>query len=274
MSPLKLTLRTPPPCRIDGSALIPDRLAGKARDEILRIELQGWNQRFAVGDLFRISGDDPQRLVLDAMDGSVMRIGAGMHAGELTVGGDAGDYAGESMRGGTLHIRGNAGDYLGAGMRGGGIDVSGTAASFVGSARAGHTQGMAGGIITVRGDAGDRAGDRMRRGLLLISGNAGVYCAARMLGGTIAVLGETGAHAGYLMRRGTMVLNHPIEPLPTFNLNGERELLAMRLLLASIGKHNRAFRVLGSARFTRWLGDLGAEGKGELFVRSGGSGRE
>jgi formylmethanofuran dehydrogenase subunit C len=268
MSPLKLRLRAKPPCQVDASILVPAALAGKSRDEIARIELQGWNQAFPLGELFKISGEDAQKLTLDGVDGSLVRIGAGMQRGELTVIGHAGDYAGESMRGGTLQIRGTAGDYLGAGMRGGSIAVSGNAGTFVGSARAGYTKGMTGGTIVVHGDAGDRAGDRMRRGLLLIEGNAGDYCASRMLAGTIAVLGPIGTDAGYLMRRGTLILNHAAhETLPTFNLNGQPELLAMRLLLASIARRNPAFRTLARARFNRWLGDLGAEGKGEMFVR-------
>jgi len=269
MSPLKLKLRSRPPCQLDASMLVPDALAGKSRDDIARIELQGWNQAFPLGELFKISGEDAQKLTLEGVDGSLLRIGAGMQSGELTVIGDAGDYAGESMRGGTLQVRGNAGDYLGAGMRGGSISVAGNAGAFAGSARAGYTKGMTGGTIVVHGDASDRAGDRMRRGLLLIEGKAGRYCASRMLAGTIAVLGQIGTHAGYLMRRGTLILNEaPDEVLPTFNLNGQPELLAMRLLLASIARRHPAFRPLVEARFDRWLGDLGAEGKGEMFIRS------
>jgi formylmethanofuran dehydrogenase subunit C len=268
MSPLKLSLHVRPPCQIDASALVPSALSGKSRDEIARLSLPGWNQSFAVGDLFKISGEDAQRLTLDGLDGSMVRVGAGLPTGELTVVGRAGDYAGESMRGGTLNVRGSAGDYLGAGMRAGSIAVTGDAGAFVGSARAGHTQGMSGGAITVRGNVGDRAGDRMRRGLLMIEGNAGAYCASRMLAGTIAVLGRMGVGAGYLMRRGTLFSNDAqFDPLPTFNLNGEPDLLAIRMLLASIARRNRAFRPLTHGRFMRWLGDLGAEGKGEIFVR-------
>jgi formylmethanofuran dehydrogenase subunit C len=268
MSSLELRLRTKPPCLIDASPLVPDALAGKSRDEIDRISLQGWNQSFALAELFRVSGEDAQRLVLEGLDGSLLRVGAGMQSGEMTVVGHAGDYTGESMRGGTLNVRGSAGDYLGAGMRAGTITLSGNAGAFVGSARAGHTKGMAGGTIIVRGNVGDRAGDRMRRGLLMIEGSAGSHCASRMLAGTIALLGRCGTHPGYLMRRGTLFLNDALsEPLPTFNLNGQPELLAIRLLLTSLAQRHRAFRQLARQRFTRWLGDLGAEGKGEMFIR-------
>jgi formylmethanofuran dehydrogenase subunit C len=129
-------------------------------------------------------------------------------------------------------------------------------------------KGMTGGCIVVRGAAGDRAGDRMRRGLLLIEGSVGSYCAARMLAGTLVALGRVGSHAGYLMRRGTLLLADPgVDLPPTFNHNGTHELLAIRLLLASLAGHGAAFRRFGKrANFDRWLGDLACEGKGEILV--------
>lgn len=270
MSALTFRLRVKPPCRVDASSLAPSLLAGKSRDEISRLSLLGWNESFAVGDLFSITGDDAARIVLDGLDGSFLRVGAGLEAGSITVIGDAGDYAGESMRSGTLVIRGEAGDYLGAGMRGGNITVSGNAGSFAGSGRAGEMKGMSGGVLIIRGHTGDRAGDRMRRGLLLIEGNTGSYCAARMLAGTMVVLGSVGANLGFLMRRGTLMIADPeVKLLPTFNCNGQHELLAIRLLLDSLAEYGPAFRHFAKCGpFMRWLGDLGAEGKGEILVSS------
>ena len=110
----------------------------------------------------------------------------------------------------------------------------------------------------------------MRRGLLLVEGSVGSYCAARMLAGTIVALGHVGPQPGYLMRRGTIVLaDARFEPLPTFNNNGQHDLLAIRLLLESLAQHGSAFRRLAKQRqFQRWLGDLGAEGKGEVLIAS------
>jgi formylmethanofuran dehydrogenase subunit C len=268
VKPLTLRLKTKPPCLVDAAALRPRALAGKPREDILRIALQGWNQSFAVGDLFTVSGEDAGRVVLEGLDGSLIRVGAELDAGELTVSGHAGDYAGEAMRAGTLIVRGQAGDYLGAEMRGGAITVSGNCGAFAGSGRAGAMKGMSGGSIVVRGSAGDRAGDRMRRGLMLVEGSVGSYCAARMLAGTIVALGHVGLQPGYLMRRGTIVLaDARFEPLPTFNDNGRHELLAIRLLLESLAQYGPAFRRLARQRlFARWVGDLGAEGKGEILV--------
>lgn len=272
MSALKFVLKHSPPSAVDLSGLRPSLLASKSRKEIAKLTLTGWNEVHRVGDLFSIRGDDAQRIVIDGANERLMRIGADLDGGELTVVGTAGDYLGESMRGGTIVGRGDAGAFVGAGMRGGRIDVTGNAGAFVGSGRAGSLQGMAGGAIVVRGNAGDRAGDRMRRGLLLVEGNAGDYCVSRMLAGTAVVLGRVGVDAGYLMRRGTLVLGRsPHELLPTFNHNGWHDLLAIRLLLDSLAVYGKRFQSFARSRpsLSRWLGDLGCDGKGEILIAPG-----
>lgn len=268
MKPLTFRLKAKPPCRVDASPLVPTALTGKSREEVARLPLLGWNESIAAGELFSIAGEDTGRVVLEGLDGSLVRVGAGLDGGELTVVGHAGDYAGESMRRGALVVRGSAGDYLGAGMRSGTLTVSGDVGAFAGSGRAGELSGMAGGCIVVRGSAGDRAGDRMRRGLLLIEGSVGSYCAARMVAGTIVVLGRVATHPAYLMRRGTLLLvDREVELLPTFNDNGRHQLLAVRLLLASLAQYGPSFRQFAKrGDFARWLGDLGCEGKGEVLI--------
>lgn len=269
---LKFVLKQTPPSAVDVSGLRPSALAGKSRKEIAQLPLTGWNEVHRVGDLFAIRGDGAQRIVIDGADERLLRIGAGLDGGELTVVGAAGDYLGESMRGGSITVRGDTGALVGAGMRGGRIEVSGNVGAFAGSGRAGALQGMAGGVIVVRGNAGDRAADRMRRGLLLIEGNAGDYCASRMLAGTTVVLGRVGIDAGYLMRRGTLVLGRsPHELLPTFNHNGWHDLLAIRLLLESLAVYGKRFQSFARSRpsLSRWLGDLGCDGKGEILIAPG-----
>lgn len=264
---MRLKLLARPPCLVDVSSLTPDQLGWKSRAQVERLQLPGWNQTFAVGDLFRVSGDDPARMILDELDGGFIGVGAGMRSGQLDVVGNAGDYAGEALQGGMLRIAGNAGDFLGAGMRAGRIEVIGNAGEFAASARRGQVQGMRGGTIVVRGNVGERAGDRMRRGLLLVCGNAGSFCASRMLAGTIAVLGRLGPQPGWLMRRGTVIAGDAsVAPLPTFNPNGTPELLAIRMLTEAIARMQPAFRPLVKARLARWVGDLAAEGLGELLI--------
>lgn len=269
MRPLTLRLKAPPPCRIDAAPLTPRGLAGKSRAEIERIALLGWNEKFAVGELFALRGDDAGRVALQGLDGSLLRLGAGLDGGELTVDGHAGDYAGESMTGGTITVNGSAGDYLGCGMKGGRITCSGDAGAFTGSGRAGELRGMSGGAIVIRGRAGDRTGDRMRRGLLLVEGSVGNYCAARMLAGTLVALGAAGSNPAYLMRRGTVVFaDREVGLPPTFNHSGDGELLAIRLLLESLARYGPAYKGLArrGGRWSRWVGDLGAGGAGEVLV--------
>lgn len=272
MKPLTLRLKVRPPCRIDAAPLSPRGLAGKSRAEIERIALGGWNETFAVGALFAVRGEDAGRVVLQDLEGSFLRVGAGLDGGELTVVGHSGDYAGESMTGGAMTVNGDAGDYLGVGMTGGTITCTGNAGAFTGSGRPGELRGMAGGAIVIRGSAGDRIGDRMRRGLLLVEGSVGDYCAARMLAGTLVALGAVGSNPAYLMRRGTVIFaDRAVDLLPTFNHSGDSELLAIRLLLQSLARYGPAFKPLaGQAdRLSRWVGDLGAGGKGEVLVAQG-----
>jgi len=67
------------------------------------------------------------------------------------------------------------------------------------------------------------------------------------------------------MRRGTLLLNDATaEALPTFNLNGTPELLAIPLLLPAIARIHSAFRPRAQVRVAHWLGDLGAGGKGDV----------
>lgn len=269
MKPLTLTLKQRPPCSLDASPLTPAAFVGKSLDDIRRMSLIGWNATFSVGDLFALKGDDHQHIVFEDLDGSLFRIGANLTEGRIDAHGDCNDYLGESMRGGTLVAHGKAGTHVGSGMRKGTLEIKGDAGAFAGSGRAGEMQGMSGGMIVVRGKAGDRLGDRMRRGTIIVEGGVGNYCASRMLAGTIIALGPVAAHPGYLMRRGTLVFDDTDAPiLPTFNDNGVQDLLAIRLLLLSLSKHSRAVDRIASRVRTmrRWLGDLGADGKGEILI--------
>jgi len=70
------------------------------------------------------------------------------------------------------------------------------------------------------------------------------------------------------MRRGSLFFADPqLNVLPTFNHNGHQDLLAIRLLLNSLSRYGVAFRDFAKrVPLERWLGDLGCEGKGEMFI--------
>ena len=183
--------------------------------------------------------------------------------------GDAGAYAGADMRGGEVIVSGSAGMLAACGMRGGELKIGANAGDFLGGALAGEMRGMRGGMVTVAGNAGDRVGDRMRRGVILIGGDAGQYCASRMIAGTIAVIGRVGSHAGYAMTRGTLLCSHaPARMLTTFNECGTFELGFLSLLVRQWKGLSAPFDQLAARapRVQRWMGDIGAGGKGEILV--------
>ncbi|HZP93704.1 MAG TPA: formylmethanofuran dehydrogenase subunit C [Burkholderiales bacterium] len=270
MSGLRLTLRGTPPGSVDCSPLAPDLLAGKSRKDIEAIELQCGNRRLRVGELFAVEGDDPNTVAFRGGSARLLRIGAGMKSGSVTVEGECGDYLGFGMRGGAISIAGDAGAFAGSGMRAGRIEIRGNAGDFLGAALPGDRQGMRGGAIVVHGSAGDRAGDRMRRGLILIKGNAGSYCGARVLAGTILVAGEAGYAPGYGLKRGTLLLERaPRELLPTFRDSGVHSLLFLALLEKEMLREGGPFTAFLplAGRVRRFCGDLATGGAGEILVR-------
>lgn len=270
MSGLRFTLRRTPPGSVDCSPLAPDLLAGKSGKEIEAIELQCGNRRLRVGELFAVEGDDANAVAFRAGSPRLLRVGAGMKSGSVTVEGECGDYLGLGMLGGAISVAGNAGAFAGSGMRAGRIEIRGDAGDFLGAALAGDRQGMRGGAIVVHGSAGDRAGDRMRRGLVLIKGDVGAYCGSRMLAGTILVAGEAGYAPGFGLKRGTLLLQRlPRGLLPTYRDSGVHSLLFLRLLEKEMRREGGAlagFLPL-AGRVRRFCGDLATGGAGEILVR-------
>ncbi|HEV8645022.1 MAG TPA: formylmethanofuran dehydrogenase subunit C [Burkholderiales bacterium] len=267
MSALTLTLRALPPHSVDLSPLIPDRLAGLSRAAIENIAVG--SRGLQLSDLFAVSGDDAQQMIICNSSERLTHIGSGMTQGTITVEGDCGAYGGLGMRGGRIVVTGNAGAFAGSGMSAGGLEIRGNAGDFLGGALPGDKQGMRGGIIVVHGNAGDRAADRMRRGLILVGGNAGAYCGSRMLAGTVLVSGHVGVMPGFALRRGTLLLAQRPPELPvTFQDSGEHALLFLTLLERELRRESERFArflPLGN-RVRRYCGDLANSGTGEILV--------
>jgi len=269
MSTLCLTLKDPPPQRVDMSPLSTDRLTGKTASEVAAIELPSGNRLVRADSLFDITGDSAAEVEIRGACDRLDRIGAGMSRGRVVVRGDAGAYLGAGMTGGQLEVHGSASAYAGTGMQNGTVLIAGNAGDFLAAAIPGDRWGMTGGTVVVGGDAGDRAGDRMRRGMVLIEGNAGAYCAARMVAGTIAVWGSVGPFPGLAMRRGTLLLRSvPERLLPTFNDCGEQPQGFLTLLLRSWRGLPSKFASLPDRdlRARRFMGDRANGGAGEILV--------
>jgi formylmethanofuran dehydrogenase subunit C len=270
MSALTLTLKQAPAQRIDCAPLTPDNLAEKSAAEIAAVELVSGNSTVTVSDVFELSGDDTQDIVINNSTNKLDFIGKAMTTGRITVNGDAGGYVGQFLQGGDIVINGNTYVYTGCEMKSGQIKVNGNAGDFIGGARPGYKNGMTGGTVIVTGNTGARTGDHMRRGYILIEGNAGDYCGARMVSGTIAVLGQVGAHLGYGMKRGTLLLQNTPQHGISANFNdcGSHTLAFLPLMLASFKKLDSKFAELDTfSRVQRYAGDIGGIGMGEILVR-------
>jgi formylmethanofuran dehydrogenase subunit C len=262
-----MTLTARPPAPVDMSPLTPEALAGKHRAEIASLCLSAGTRRLRVDELFEVDGEGAPNILIRASSPRLLRVGAGMAAGRITVEGEVGMYAGAEMRGGTLAISGDAGALAGCAMHGGVLHIGGRVGDFAAGALPGARRGMDGGTMIIEGNARDRAGDRMRRGTLLIGGDAGDYCGARMLAGTIVVRGSVGAAAGAAMQRGTLLLARMPPLLGTFSDCGVHALPFLRLLrkyLLEAGPPFQRFAFDDTVR--RFIGDRAYGGLGEILV--------
>lgn len=266
MSAMTFCLRPGVPFPVDCSFLLPERLAGRSRQEIEQLALAGSGDP-RVGDLFQVGGDDTQSIIITG-DGRLAGVGRGMKQGTIVVEGDAGDYAGDGMRGGRLVISGSAGAFAGTGMSGGRLEIAKDAGAFLGGARPGERRGMRGGFITVAGNAGDRVADRMRRGLIVVNGNAGSYCASGMIAGTVLVRGAVGVAPGFGLKRGTLLLERqPQRLLATFQDCGTFDWLWLSLLEHQLRTEPAASVALPlRTRRRRYCGDLAEGGAGEILI--------
>ncbi len=269
MSALMLTLKKRPDQRVDMSPLVCQKLEGLSPVDIGQLGLQSGNRIVRVEELFKISGDDVQNIIIAGSFNKLDYIGKELEGGKITVEGDAGAYLGQGMKGGVIELQGDAGLYAGCEMKDGLIEIDGNAGDFLGGALPGNKQGMKGGVILVKGNVGERAGDHMRRGLILIEGDAGDYCGSRMVAGTIAVMGRTGRYLGYAMRRGTLLLWNKPQLSATFNDCGSHTLAFLPILFSSFKKFNSRFAdsAIAFNRVQRYGGDMAGMGKGEVLLR-------
>ena len=268
MSALTFRLRAVPPVSVDASVLSPHRLTGLTRAQIEALQMALGNRSVSVADLFEVSGDDAQHVIVESANERLTHLGAGLQGGTLVVEGDAGAYLGLGMSAGRIGVSGNAGIFAGCEMGGGSIEIAGNAGDWLGAALPGDKQGMRGGLIHVHGRAADRAADRMRRGLIVIERGAGAYLGARMLAGTVIVKGGIGANPGFALRRGTLLLQSPPQHLPaTYNDCGRHALLFLRLLERELRARGGLEAFLPLPRTVRrYCGDMATGGKGEILL--------
>ncbi len=269
MSALTLRLRSLPAQRLDMSPFTPLNLAAMTARQVAEIPLRLGNLELQTGELFEVSGNDTEHIVIQAESDKLDGIGTALDRGKVLVEGHAGAYLGRRMMGGRIQVTGNSGILSGSSMSGGLITIEGDAGDLLGGAAAGERRAMRGGRIHVRGKAGDRVGDRQRRGIIVIEGNAGDYTASRMVAGTIVILGEVGHHCGLEMRRGSLLLAREPQNFPlSFNYNGKQNLGFLTLLKKTLAKDFPRLEFPTDIGVQRWVGDLACDGRGEILVSS------
>jgi len=273
MSGWHFRLRQPPPLRVDLRGVTPAALAALSAAQVQQLPVVHGNEALALAELFDMAPGEEGVLRFEGNLERFDRIGWQMDSGSIHVEGPAGHYAGGCMRGGELRIEGHAGLLAACEMAGGSIDVRGDVGDFAASTLPGSMDGMRGGTLVVHGNAGERFGDRMRRGTALVHGGAGAFLGSRMVAGTIGVGGSVGAHAGFGMRRGSIVFAEAGAALPesigsalTFVANRAATPVFWALLARDLARHGGLFSDLPARRIERHLGDLSADGKGELVV--------
>lgn len=265
-----LTLREQPPVRIRASSLIPERLQGLDAAAVSTLRVRCGRRAIAVGELFEVSGETGELVVMTGDLSRVDGIGAGMSSGRIVVEGRCGDHAGAGMRGGLLEVRGDAGAWAGAAMTGGRLRVEGDAGARLGGAYPGARAGMTGGEIMVMGDAGEESGAGMRRGLVAVGGRTATGAGLRMLAGTVIALGGIGAEAGMGNKRGSLVSGRALTPLPVYAYATSFAPPALRMQLRQLRDLGLPVDdVLLSATWDRWSGDRTELTRGEILIFNG-----
>lgn len=267
--PLRLIYRTAATLPVELDGLLPSALRGRAMADVERLPVWQGNRQVPLAELFKVSGQADENLVLEGDLAGVHGIGRGLDSGCIRVIGPAGRHLGAAMTGGEIRVQGSAGDWVGAEMRGGLIAVAASAGDYVGGAFFGSPHGMTGGTILVGGDAGDQPARTMRRGLIVVGGNVGAFAALDMIAGSLVVLGACGRAAAAGMRRGTLaVLGPAADLLPSFQPGSACELQFMRLYLVRLRKLGLSVSdELLAGRYRMHHGDALAGGRGEVLVR-------
>jgi len=270
MSGWRLKLKALPALRVDLRGVTPMALAPLPAAQIERFLVGYGNARVPLAEFFQLAphGDD-EALVFEGDLARFDRVGWQMAQGRIAVAGNVGHYAGGCMRAGEMLVEGSAGLLAACEMAGGTLTVQGDVDDFAASTLPGSMDGMRGGTFIVGGRAGARFGDRMRRGTAIVRGDAGDFLASRMVAGTIAVGGRPGAHVGWGMRRGSVVLAAGLTAvdLPaTFVPALAAADVFWQLLARDLARHGGPFANLDGRRFDRHLGDLAADGKGEIIL--------
>jgi formylmethanofuran dehydrogenase subunit C len=263
---ITLTLRAALERPLEGDVIAPDRLAALGVQEITALPLWDGRNSIPLGDVFTVSGERSQNVVLEGDLARLHGVGTMMSAGTLEVTGSIGNGVGARMRGGAIRVQGSAGDDAGSAMSGGSLVIGGNAADRAGGAMQGASKGMTGGDIVVRGSVAREAGARMRRGTLFCAAS-GTGTGLGMIAGNIIVAGAVGDGVGAGNKRGSIVALGGVTVPPTYayacTYRPPHVSLMLLFLRSRYGISVDDAHLHGF--FKRYSGDLAEIGKGEIL---------
>ncbi|HEX2475018.1 MAG TPA: formylmethanofuran dehydrogenase subunit C [Lacipirellulaceae bacterium] len=280
---IKLTYRAETSVPVEIEGLTPDWACDKSLAEIERFEIFHGNRKLPLAEMFSVTGDaSDKRFDFEGNLSGVHWVGAHMRSGRIYVNGPAGRHIGSELRGGEIHVEGDAGGWVGCEMRAGFIHVQGNAGHLVGAAYRGSAKGMTGGTIIVNGGAGNEIGLSMQKGTIAIGGTAGDMIGFNMTDGMILVVGDAGIRAGAGMRGGMIAMLGPTPSpmLPSFRFDRTYRVGTAHQDPANGGQcppytmlrelREKGLRLDESMlpeSVDVYVGDLVAEGSGEIYVR-------
>lgn len=270
--PVEFKLHQPLQVPVECDQLTPDQLMGRSLDDIRQIPAFYGRRQKQIGDLFQVSGDDPEELRFHGDLKRFRGIGRRMKSGSIQVDGSCGTHCGAEMSGGTIEVQGSTDDWLGAEMKNGTIIVHGNTGKAAGAAYLASASGMKNGTIIVHGNAGQEIGRKMRRGTIVVRGQAGDLAGLQMIGGTIILKEAIGDHIGAWMKKGTIIcLQQPVTNdffvpsciySPTF-------VSVYALYLKQFGVQLPDPSQTAPGHWVRYIGDVSRAGHGELLVWNG-----
>ena len=263
---ITLTLRAPLDRALDADAIAADRLAALSAQEIAALPLWDGRNAVALGDVFSVSGERAQTVVLEGDLAKLRGVGSMMSGGTLEIRGSVGDAVGARMVGGAIAVQGSAGDDAGSAMSGGSLVIAGNAGDRAGGALQGASKGMTGGHIVVRGSVGREAGARMRRGTLCCA-SAGAGAGLGMIAGNVIVAGAIGDEPGAGNKRGSIVALGGVRVPQTYAYACTYRPPHLSLMLLFL-RRRFAFPVDDAhlhGLYKRYSGDLAEIGKGEIL---------
>ncbi|HEY2897596.1 MAG TPA: formylmethanofuran dehydrogenase subunit C [Gemmatimonadaceae bacterium] len=263
---ITLTLRAPLERALDADAITADRLAALSTQEISALPLWDGRTAVALGDVFSVSGERAQTVVLEGDLAKLHGVGSMMTGGALEIRGSIGNAVGARMQGGAITVQGSAAHDAGSAMSGGSLVIAGDVGDRAGGALQGASKGMIGGHIIVRGNAGREAGARMRRGVLCCA-SVGTGAGLGMIAGNIIVAGAIGDGVGTGNKRGSIVALGGVRVPQTYAYACTYRPPHLSLMLLFLRAHfaldvNEAHL---HGLYRRYSGDLTEIGKGEIL---------